>query len=77
MFKKIKNKKKKKGNTITLKYQAVLEEKNKQNEKIISLQDEVIALQKINQKQKDELLVYREQEMDKLREKIRRLGEKK
>ena len=77
MFRKIKNKKKKKRNTIILKYQTVLEEKNKLNEKIINLQEEIIALQKINQKQKEELLVYKEQEMDKLREKIRKLGEKK
>lgn len=77
VFRKIKNKKKKKRNTIILKYQTVLEEKNKLNEKIINLQEEIIALQKINQKQKEELLVYKEQEMDKLREKIRKLGEKK
>lgn len=56
-------------NTIDLKYLTSLEENVKIKEKLIGLQDKVIALQEQNIKQKEELLVFREKEIKKLKEK--------
>ena len=69
--------KNKKKNTNEIKYLSLLEDKNRQNEKMIDLQDKVIRLQEELRKRDSELLDYREKEIEKYKKKIKkRNGEK-
>lgn len=77
MFK-IKNKKnRKKENTQNLKYQSLLEDKNRQNEKMIDLQDKVIGLLDELRKRDTELLEIKEQQINDYKKKIKKEKEKK
>ncbi len=66
-----------KDNTHNLKYQSLLEDKNRQNEKMIDLQDKVIRLLDELRSKDKELLNYKEQQLEKYRKKSRKDKEKK
>lgn len=67
----------KKRNTQELKYQSLLEDKNRQNEKMIDLQDKVIRLQDELRKRDLELLDLKEQQIEKYKKAIKKEKEKK
>ena len=69
MFKEMKQRKKQKKNTLELKFLSCLEGIEKIKEQLIVLQGKIIVLQEQNIKQKEELLVFREKEIKKLKEK--------
>lgn len=70
-------KNRKKKNTQELKYQSLLEDKNKQNEKMIDLQDKVIRLQDELRKRDLELLDLKEQQIEKYKKATKKEKEKK
>lgn len=57
--------KKQRKNTNEIKYLSLLEDKNRQNEKMIDLQDKVIRLQGELRKRDIALLDYKEKEIEK------------
>lgn len=59
----------KKWNTILNENESLKYENNNLKAKIILLQDDIISLQKINTKQKEELLDYKNREVKRLKEK--------
>ena len=59
----------KKWNTILNENESLKYENNNLKAKIILLQDDIISLQKINTKQKEELLDYKNKEVKRLKEK--------
>lgn len=70
-------KNRKKKNTQELKYQSLLEDKNRQNEKMIDLQDKVIGLLDELRKRDTELLEIKEQQINDYKKKIKKEKEKK
>ena len=72
-----KQKNRKKKNTQELKYQSLLEDKNRQNEKMIDLQDKVIRLQDELRKRDLELLDLKEQQIEKYKNAKKKEKEKK
>lgn len=77
MFKIKTKKNRQKENTQNLKYQSLLEDKNRQNEKMIDLQDKVIRLQDELRKRDLELLDLKEQQIEKYKKAIKKEKEKK
>lgn len=67
MIENIKLKRLQRTNSLNLKYQALLEERIKQADRIDYLQQKIISLQDQNLKHKQELLDYREKRIRKLR----------
>lgn len=59
----------KKWNTILNENESLKYENNNLKAKIILLQDDIISLQRINTKQKEELLDYKNKEVKRLKEK--------
>lgn len=59
----------KKWNTILNENESLKYENNNLKAKIILLQDDIISLQRINTKQKEELLDYKNREVKRLKEK--------
>lgn len=72
-----KQKKLKSKNTKELKYISLLESKNDQNEEVIDLQNKVIRLQDELRKRDNELLIYREKEIEKYKKKLKKDKETK
>lgn len=64
-------------NTKELKYLSLLESKNKQDEEVIDLQNKVIRLQEELRKRDNELLIYRANEIEKYKKKLKKDKEKK
>lgn len=59
----------KKWNTLINENESLKYENNNLKAKIILLQDDIISLQRINTKQKEELLDYKNKEVKRLKEK--------
>ena len=59
----------KKWNTMLNENESLKYENNNLKAKIILLQDDIISLQRINTKQKEELLEYKNKEVKRLKEK--------
>lgn len=67
----------KKNNTKELNYLTLLETKNKQSDEVIDLQKKVIRLQEELRSRDNELLIYRANEIEKYKKKLKKDKEKK
>ena len=66
------SKRKLRENTLENEVESLKYENNNLKAKIILLQDDIISLQRINTKQKEELLEYKNKEVKRLKEKNKR-----
>ena len=66
------SKKRIRKNTLENRLESLKDENNSLKAKVLLLQDDIISLQKINLKQKDELLEYKNKSIKKLKEKNKR-----
>ena len=71
-----KNLKKKKRNTLNLKYQVALEEASREKDKVIKLQDKIIALQEDNDIYQKYIIEELEKDIVQVKLKFKKLKEK-
>lgn len=69
---KVLNKKKQKRNTVNLKYQSLLEERIREKEKIIELQNKIIVLQEDNDSYQKCIIEELEEDIFKVKQKYKK-----